>query len=78
MLVVLMVKGDMKMVPFVAFFIAALKAGALGMERYTGLPKSIVDTIIAIFIIFATMENLFSFYKKKRIKTVQASVSERD
>lgn len=68
MLAALIVKNDLKMVPFMAFFLSVLKAGALGMERYTGVPKSIVDTIIAVFIIFATMEALFSFMKKRKLQ----------
>ncbi len=66
MMAALIVKNDLKMVPFMAFFLAALKSGALGMERYTGVPKSIVDTIIAIFIIFACMEALFSFIGRRK------------
>lgn len=66
MLAALIVKSDIKMVPLMAFFLAILKSGALGMERYTGVPKSIVDTIIAIFIIFATMETLFIWHRKKK------------
>lgn len=68
MLASLIVKNNLKLTPFMAFFLAALKSGALGMERYTGVPKSIVDTIIAIFIIFATMDTLFSFVKKEKQK----------
>ena len=64
MLAALIVKNDFKMLPFISIFLAALKSGALGMERYTGVPKSLVDTIIAIFIIFATMEILLSFVNK--------------
>nr|WP_312667875.1 ABC transporter permease [Tissierella praeacuta] len=71
MLAALIVKNDIKMVPFMGFFLAVLKSGALGMERYTGVPKSIVDTIIAIFIIFATMEALFAFNKKRKAKNTQ-------
>lgn len=71
MLAALIVKNDIKMVPFMAFFLAVLKSGALGMERYTGVPKSIVDTIIAIFIIFATMEALFAFNKKRKAKKAE-------
>ncbi|HYE82708.1 MAG TPA: ABC transporter permease [Clostridia bacterium] len=74
MLAALIVKSDIKTVPFMAFFLAVLKSGALGMERYTGVPKAIVDTIIAIFIIFATMEALLAFNKKRKAKKdVQAS-----
>lgn len=68
MLAALIVKNDIKMVPIMAFFLAVLKSGALGMERYTGVPKSIVDTIIAVFIIFATMEALFAYHKKRQEK----------
>lgn len=75
MLAALIVKNDIKMVPFMAFFLAVLKSGALGMERYTGVPKSIVDTIIAIFIIFATMETLFAFLQKRKAKKSEAITS---
>lgn len=75
MLASLIVKNDIKMVPFMAFFLAALKSGALGMERYTGVPKSIVDMIIAIFIIFATMETLFSFLENRKKKTAQTKIT---
>lgn len=71
MLAALIVKNDVKMVPFMAFFMAALKSGALGMERNTGVPKGIVDTIIAIFIIFATMEALFEWNKRRKIKKAE-------
>lgn len=69
MLASLIVKNDIKMVPFMALFLAILKSGALGMERYTGVPKSIVDMIIAIFIIFATMETLFAFLQNRKATT---------
>ena len=35
------------------------------MERFAGVPRSVVDTITAVFIIFATMETLFQFSKGK-------------
>ncbi|RPF47590.1 nucleoside ABC transporter membrane protein [Hydrogenoanaerobacterium saccharovorans] len=73
MLAALIVKSDIKMVPLMAFFLAVLKSGALGMERYTGVPKSIVDTIIAIFIVFATMEALFVFNKRRKAKKEEQS-----
>ena len=38
------------------------------MQQNTGVPKSIVDTITAIFIIVATMELLFQFNKKRKAK----------
>lgn len=74
MLAALIVKNDVKMVPFMAFFLAVLKSGALGMERYTGVPKSVVDTIIAVFIIFATMEGLFDFIHKRKAKIAEEQI----
>ena len=61
MLAALIVKCDVRTVPFMALFLAVLKSGAMGMQQTTGVPKSIVDTITALFIIFATMETLFTF-----------------
>ncbi len=61
MLAALIVKNDLALVPFMAMFLAVLKSGAMGMQQTTGVPKSIVDTITALFIIFATMETLFTF-----------------
>ncbi len=60
MLASLIVKSDIRLVPVMAFFLSILKSGALGMERFTGVPKSVVDMIIAIFIIFACMETMFT------------------
>lgn len=73
MLAALMVGSDYILTPVMAFFIAMLQSGAQGMEQNTGVPKSIVDTIICIFIIFATMEAIFTFrkFKKKKNKPVQ-------
>ena len=67
MLAALIVKCNIPLVPFMAAFLAILQSGALGMQQSTGVPKSIVDTITAVFIIIATMELLFSFTKKHKI-----------
>lgn len=56
MLAALIVKSNMITTPFMAFFLAVLKAGAMAMQQSTGVPKAIVDTISAIFIVIATME----------------------
>ena len=66
MLASMIVWNDIRLVPFMSFFVAALKAGALSMERFAGVPRSIVDTITAVFIIFATMETLFTIRKRKK------------
>ncbi|MDR1801506.1 MAG: ABC transporter permease [Lachnospiraceae bacterium] len=65
MLASLIVKNNMVFAPFMAFFLAMLKSGAMGMQQSTGVPKSLVDTITAVFIIVATMELLFKFGNKK-------------
>lgn len=78
MLAALIVKCNMATVPFMAMFLAILKSGAMGMQQSTGVKKSIVDTITALFIIFATMETLFSFEvehrKNKGNKTASGEV----
>ncbi len=68
MLASLIVKNDMIFTPFMAFFLAVLKSGAMGMQQATGVPKSLVDTITAVFIIIATMETAFQFAQKRKKK----------
>lgn len=68
MLASLIVKNNLFFAPFMSFFLAVLKSGAMGMQQSTGVPKSIVDTITAVFIIVATMELLFQFKDKKNKK----------
>lgn len=64
MLAALIVKNNIIFAPFMSFFIAVLKSGAMGMQQATNVPKSLVDTITAVFIIFACME-IFSGIRKK-------------
>lgn len=66
MLASLIVKNNIAFGPVMAFFLAVLKSGAMGMQQNTGVPKSIIDTITAVFIIIATMELLFQFQKKRK------------
>ena len=68
MLASLIVKNNLIFAPFMSFFLAVLKSGAMGMQQSTGVPKSVVDTITAVFIIVATMELLFQFKDKKHKK----------
>ena len=68
MLASLIVKNNLYTVPLMALFIAMLKSGALVMQQSAGVPRAAVDAIIAIFIIVASMELLFSFAKKMRGK----------
>lgn len=66
MLASLIVNNNLAMTPIMAFFLAVLKSGAMGMQQTTGVPKSIVDMISAIFIIIACMNIVFSFKGKKK------------
>ena len=72
MLASLIVKNNVVATPFMAFFLAVLKAGAMGMQQSTGVPKALVDTITAVFIIIATMETLIQF-KQRAKKTSERS-----
>lgn len=66
MLAALIVKNNIVTAPAIAFFIAVLKSGAMGMQQATSVPKSLVDTITAVFIIFACMELIGNFRKSKK------------
>ena len=66
MLAALIVKNNMIFAPFMSLFIAALRAGAMGMQQATSVPKSLVDTITAVFIIFACMDFVIKFKKNKK------------
>lgn len=66
MLAALIAKNNFILTPILAMFLAVLKSGALSMERFTGVPKSLVDAIIATFILLATMEGLFTIRKRKK------------
>ena len=68
MLAALIVKNNMFATPFMAFFLAVLSAGGMGMQQMTGVPKALVDTIAAVFIIIATMETLFTFKKRRDVR----------
>lgn len=74
MLACLIARNDIKMLPIVSLFLAVLKTGALGMERFTGVPQSLIDAIISMFILFAAMEGLFTFKKKKASKIAAQKV----
>lgn len=66
MLASLIVKNNIILGPIMAFFLSILKSGAMGMQQSTNVPKSIIDTITAVFIIMACMELLFRFVKKRK------------
>lgn len=68
MLASLIANNSFAQLPIYAFLIAALKTGALGMERFTGVPKALIDTLIPVLILLLNMEGLFDLktYRKKR------------
>ena len=69
MLAALIVKNNMLFAPFMSLFIAVLRTGAMGMQQATSVPKSLVDTITAVFIIFACMDFVLkSRSRKKEVK----------
>ena len=76
MLAALIARSNVAIGPIVSFFLAVLKAGAMGMQQSTGVPKSIVDTITATFICVATMDLLFTFYGSKKKKKSEKSGKE--
>ena len=55
MLAALLAKNDIRKLPFTALLIAAMKAGALGMERNTGVPKALIDCIVPLLIILLSV-----------------------
>lgn len=69
MLAALIAKNNIFTAPIIAFFIAVLKSGAMGMQQATSVPKSLVDTITAVFIIFACMELIGNVRKKSKKKS---------
>lgn len=59
MLASLIAGNSFAQLPAYSFLIAALKTGALGMERFTGVPKAMIDTLIPMLILLLSMEGLF-------------------
>ncbi len=53
--------NDIRFLPLTAFMIAAFKAGSAGMERTTGIPKSLIDMFVPILIILLSMKDLYDF-----------------
>ena len=66
MLAALIVKNNMLFALFMSLFIAVLRTGAMGMQQATSVPKSLVDTITAVFIIFACMDFVLKFRSRKK------------
>lgn len=76
MLAALIVKSNMVFTPFIAFFLAMLKSGAMAMQQVTSVPKSIVDTVSAVFIIIATMEFVVELRNRRKLESQNREASE--
>lgn len=63
MLAALIAGGRLKYIPITAFMVAAFQAGALGMERFTGIPKSLIDMFVPTLIILLSMKDLYDVSK---------------
>ena len=72
MLASLIVRSNITLTPLTSFFLALLKAGAVGMQNATRLPKALVDTITSMFIIIATMDVILQFIEKRKLKKEDA------
>ncbi len=69
MLASLIAQNDLKKLPLFAFMIAAIRAGALGMERFSGVPKAVVDMLIPILILMLSIDGLFDFAGKLFVRS---------
>lgn len=58
-----LVRNNLKMLPLAALFIAFTRTGGSGMEYYTGIPKSLIDTVVPILILFIAMDRFFDYRK---------------
>jgi simple sugar transport system permease protein len=68
LLTALIVRCNLWLLPIASFFISALSSGSVTMQATTRVPKSLADTLTALFIILATMETLFLFDRRKKNK----------
>ena len=55
-MVALLARNNLKVLPFVAFFLAALKSEEKSMERFTGIPRELIGIMEAVIILFAAAE----------------------
>jgi simple sugar transport system permease protein len=66
LLTALIVRCNVWLLPVASLFISALSSGSITMQAMTRVPKSLADTLTALFIILATMETLFLFEGRKK------------
>ncbi|GHU61069.1 ABC transporter permease [Clostridia bacterium] len=71
MLAALISKGNFKMLPVMSFLLALLRNGALNMQRFTGIEASLVDIIITVFILIASMDWILVLFRERKKVRVQ-------
>jgi|CZCA01.1.fsa_nt_gi ABC-type uncharacterized transport system permease subunit len=57
--------NNITVLPIFSFFLAVLKSGAAAMERFTGVPKELLGTIEAIFIILTASKVAFEIRRRR-------------
>lgn len=67
MLAALISSNSFLILPFISFFMAALKSGGIAMSRVTEIPSTAIDVIITIFILIATFEIKYGLSKKLKL-----------
>ncbi len=73
-MVALLARNNLKAIPLVAFFLAVLKSGAIGMERFTGVPRELIGIVEAVIILFAAAEALIVIRQRMSFKKGDAEV----
>ena len=71
-----LVKNNLALLPLAALFIAFTRVGGSGMEYYTGVPKSLIDTVVPILILFIAMDKFFDYRRLFGRFKRKASVNE--
>lgn len=64
MLISLISGNSFLIIPFIAILVASLSSGGLGIQIATNVPKSMIDTLIAVIIVIATMNGLSESIKE--------------
>ena len=71
-----LVKNNLALLPLAALFIAFTRVGGSGMEYYTGVPKSLIDTVVPILVLFIAMDTFFDYRRLFGRFKRKASVNE--
>ncbi len=61
-----LVRNDLKLLPLSALFVAFARVGGSGMEYYTHIPKSLIDTMVPLLVLFIGMDKFFDWKRWMR------------